>query len=213
MTTGIDGTRAAVRLHCRAADSISLRDALAHAPTAGAVALLSTPQAFVIATVRENSRCTTVDTDAPLDDVFEARVFTPDAELRWTATFTGTAGATGRAALLTENPALLPAGPFGEEVAVIEAVDTIGARYLLWGRPVPDDPAPDGWITLHTPRIGVLRVPAPASGTRPSPQERVQLAAREYVCTEPRHGNAYVAEERLLRLETTRPERRERPRG
>ncbi|MFF3409371.1 CRISPR-associated protein Csx19 [Streptomyces sp. NPDC002742] len=205
MITDTHGTRTSVQLYCRAADGIGLHDALARAPLAGAVALLSTPDTFVIATVRDDGRCATADADAHLGEVFEARVFVPDAELRWTATAPGS----GRAVLLAENPALLPADPFSEDVAALEAVDIIEARYLLWGRPVDHDPAPDGWTALHTPRIGTLRVPAP----RPAPDERMQLVAREYVATEPRHGNAYICEERLLYLEAARPERRGKPHG
>ncbi|MGC5234467.1 type III-D CRISPR-associated protein Csx19 [Streptomyces albogriseolus] len=189
----------------RAADGITLRDALAAAPVTGAVALLSTPAAYVVATVDDDHHCITPDKPAPLEEAFEARVFTPDSELRWTATGPGT----GRAVVLTEDPALLPAAPFTEEIEDLRAIDTVEARYLLWGRPVADDRAPVGWTTLHTPRIGTLRVPAP----RPGPQQRIRLAAREYVCAEARHGNAYVADERLLRLEATGPERRGRTDG
>ncbi|MGW4031658.1 type III-D CRISPR-associated protein Csx19 [Streptomyces sp. NPDC004838] len=202
---------AAVRLHSLAAEPVGFQDALAHARLAGAVALLSTPQAFVIATVHDDHRCSTADTPAgiPLDDVFEARVFTPHTELRWMATGTGS----GRAVILTEDDSPLPTGPFTEEITPLTAIDTIESRYLLWGRPLADDRAPDGWTTLHTPRIGVLHIPTPAGAPPLSASDRMQLVAREYVCAEPRHGNAYIAEERLLRLDVTGPRRREKADG
>lgn len=34
---------------------------------------------------------------------------------------------------------------------------------------------------------------------------RARLAARQYIAVEPEHGNAYVAEERLLRIEPYYP--------
>lgn len=194
------------RLHSRAAEPVSLKDALAHARLTGAVALLSTPRSFLIAAVRDGHRCTTPEEPAgtPLDDVFEARVFTPHTELRWIAT----GPSAGRAAVLTEDEAHLPTGPFTEDITPLTAIDTIESRYLLWGRPLATHPAPDGWTTLHTPRIGTLHIPTPAGTPPPGADDRMQLVAREYVCTEPRHGNAYIAEERLLRLETTGPKQK-----
>ncbi|MDT0616776.1 type III-D CRISPR-associated protein Csx19, partial [Streptomyces lancefieldiae] len=51
---------------------------------------------------------------------------------------------------------------------------------------------------LHTPRLGTLTVPHP----RPDADRRLRLVTRDYVTTDPRHGNAHVSEERLLRIET-----------
>lgn len=202
-------------LYCRAAPEVTLADALRAVSLPGALALLSEPTAFHLATVDQDGAVTTLDaqgrsprvTKTPPRDVFEARIFTPDAELRWFATPNG--HSPGRAALLTEEPSLLPRGPFTEDSAPLTAVETLPARYLLWGQPVvPDDPAPPGWATLFTARIGALRVPLPPGMPRPTGQQRLRLAAREYVCAEPPHGNASVAEERLLGLESAESEQR-----
>ncbi|MFF4652621.1 CRISPR-associated protein Csx19 [Streptomyces sp. NPDC001380] len=178
-------------LHGRSHPDTTLADALAAAGFTGAVALLSSPHEHVAARA-EGGRCSTPAADPyPLDAVFEARVFDEDRELRWLCTH----GIRGRAVLLAEDEALLP-GSFPERVPPLAAVGTLDAHYLLWGRPRLGG---DGWTALHTPQIGTLHVPCPA----PGPDRRLRLAAREYVCVEPRHGNAHVAEERLLRIEPT----------
>ncbi|KLL09963.1 type III-D CRISPR-associated protein Csx19 [Protofrankia coriariae] len=155
--------------------------------------------------------------------VFEARIFNRDAELRWLHERDGL----GTAVLLSESPALCqpPGWLFGEPdepsepdrpVAPLTAIDRIDNKYLLWGRPLrpygsqnpntsqaPDVPqsadAPSGpvWVRLAEARIGLLDVPVPRA---PHEDECVFLETVEYVTTEPEHGNAYVAEERLVGL-------------
>ena len=206
-------------LYCRAAPEITLAQALRAVPLPGALALLSAPTVFRMATLDQDGAVVTLPTgsrsvtvaEAPPRDVFEARVFTPHAELRWFATANG--HGPGRAALLTEEQDLLPDGPFSEETAPLAAIEPLPARYLLWGRPVADDRAPPGWTTLHTARIGTLRVPLPPGTPRPGAGQRLRLTGREYVRAQPPHGNACVAEERLTGLETARSERRGRTDG
>ncbi|CAM5253556.1 type III-D CRISPR-associated protein Csx19 [Streptomyces griseomycini] len=189
-------------LHSRAADGITLHDALAATGFTEAVALLSSPHEHAVVQVRAD-RCHTADgADYALGAVFEARAFDEDRELRWLCQ----AGSTGRAVLLTEDPGRLPpADVFPEPVADLEAIDTWLAHYLLWGHPLRGSAT---WTTLHTPQIGTLDVPFPyataaagRSDAETAERRRLRLAAREYVCVEPVHGNAYVGEERLLRIE------------
>ncbi|MBH5135221.1 TIGR03984 family CRISPR-associated protein [Streptomyces sp. HB-N217] len=181
-------------LYGRAHPATTLTDALARADFSDAVALLSAPHAHRVARV-QRGHCRTYD-DGPgfPEAVFEARVFDGRRELRWLCT----AGREGQAVLLGEDPALLPAG-FGDALPDLRAADTLPSYYLLWGTPQPATESAGPWTALRTPRIGTLHVPAPT----PPKGCRLRLVAREYVCVEPRHGNAHVAEERLLRIEPT----------
>lgn len=180
-------------LYGRGHPAITLEYALAGAGFADAVALLSAPHAYHVAQVRQG-RCHTHDADpAVLDAVFDARVFDEGKELRWL----NTTGTDGRAVLLTEDPDALPED-FGDPLPDLHAVDTLATTYVLWGSARPGT---GPWTTLHTPRIGTLHIPVPS----PRAGSRLRLVAREYVCVEARHGNAHIAEERLLRIEPAEP--------
>lgn len=176
-------------LYGQAADGISLAEAIRRAVAGRAVALLSSPARYEIAEVRDGL-CHGPQDPCPLDEVFEARLFSPELEVRWQHT----AGGLGRAVAVAERQDMLPA-QFGQALAPVEVVAVIPQRYLLWGKTIP--PRHPGWASLFSARVGVLPVPlsVPAGG------RRVCLTAREYVTVEPAHGNAYVAEERLLGLE------------
>lgn len=176
-------------LHGRAADGISLEEAVRHAVADHAVALLSTPGRYEIAQVRDGL-CYGPQAPCPLEEVFEARLFSPELEVRWQHTAAGL----GRAAALAERQDLLPAG-FGQVLAPLEAVAVIPQRYLLWGKTIPS--RHPGWASLYSARVGVLPVPLSVC----EDGGRVRLTACEYVAVESVHGNAYVAEERLLSLE------------
>lgn len=142
--------------------------------------------------------------EGPVDltGVFSARLFTPVAELRWLHTGTGH----GDAVLLTEtNPGN------GWPVTTFAVDHTIDGRYALWGRRVQHHPATGGWVRALEGRIGWLDVPAPARApvatpdNQPWPTEHLAIDYREYVTFDPRHGNAFVAEERLLAVVTAAP--------
>ncbi|GHJ35476.1 CRISPR-associated protein Csx19 [Streptomyces sp. TS71-3] len=186
-------------LHGRAADAVTLPDALVASGFTEAVAFLSAPHQHKVVHVH-GGRCHAADGEVhTLDAVFEARAFDEDKELRWLCQ----TGTTGRAVLLTEDPAELPdAAAFPEQLTPLTAHTTMKAHYLLWGRPLRGTST---WTTLHTPQIGTLDVPFPyptgAEGDDSADQQRLSLATREYVCVDSRHGNAYVGEERLLRIE------------
>lgn len=171
-----------------AATGVSLADALAAGQMDGGCALLTTPSAYHVATVA-GRECHTQAGPVDLSVVYEARAFTPDVELRWVEA--------GHAVLLAEDESLLP-GFFGERVEPVPAIDAIEGRYLLWGEV---EAVEAGWVTLASARIGTIAVPAAAVVPAVAPGSRVRLAAREYVVTEHEHGNAYVAEERLLGFE------------
>ncbi|MFG3384010.1 CRISPR-associated protein Csx19 [Streptomyces sp. NPDC047999] len=182
-------------LYGRARPATTLSDALTEAGLTDAVALLSAPHAYRVARVHQGDCRTYDDSPEPLEAVFDARVFDGQRELRWLCT----AGREGHAVLLGEDPAALPSG-FGETLPDLHAESTLPSYYLLWGHPQPaTGNGTAAWTALSTPRIGTLHVPVPP----PPPGCRLRLVAREYVCVEPRHGNAHVAEERLLRIEPT----------
>lgn len=185
-------------LYGRACPATPLAEALERAGFTEATALLCSPQDFRVTRFSQGRCRTHTGASAPLDTVFEARVFDGRRELRW-LTF---AGQDTHCVLLSEEPDALPT-EFGNPLPELHAHQTLPAHYLLWGTPTPKPiRTPDGdWTTLRTPRIGSLHVPAPP----PPDGQRLRLAAREYVCVEPRHGNAHVAEERLLRIEPAEP--------
>lgn len=154
----------------------------------GAVSMLYAPAQFAFARV-EGGRMR--GPGLPLDGVFEARVFTPDVELRWLAGPDG-----GRAAVLHERPGPALDGTWTAGFVGELAAPPMPATYLLWGRLQADrDGLADGWCWLAEARIGRMAVP------HPGVSERLVLAAREYVAIDGEHGNAYVVAERLLRIE------------
>lgn len=181
-------------LHAAAHPGLPLAEALATCVRASklaeATALLTAPSRYDIALVGADGGCRTPQGPAQLSEVYEARVFTADAELRWREE----PGAPGRAVLLTEEPALLPPEFPETDGLELEAVGTLTTHQLLWGQ------ATEGagkWTTLTGASV-TLRVPVQTTA-------RARLAARQYIAVEPEHGNAYVAEERLLRIEPYYP--------
>jgi len=184
-------------LYGGAATGVTLPRALREAGLAGGCALLTAPSAYHVTRIQEDG-CVTPAGPVDLSTVYEARAFTPQVELRWVEA--------GYAVLLTEDRSLLPAF-FGEPLEELPAVKTAEARYLVWGEaggPVSGgaEAAAPGWVTLRTARIGALTVPM-----APSPaHRRVRLTAREYIVADKAHGNAYVAEERLIGFEPYTPE-------
>lgn len=181
-----------VVLHAVSWRDISLGEALGHAAP-GSTALLATPRTYHIALVNASGHLETAKGSVRLQDVFEARFFDERAELRWVNIAEGR----GAAVLLTEDAAALPA-TFGERLPGIEATGTRAGAYLLWGRsagPV------NGWTTLSTERIGTIAIPAEIPA-----DQHAQVLTREYIAHDPNHGNAYIAEERLLRFDLATPE-------
>jgi CRISPR-associated protein (TIGR03984 family) len=179
-------------LQARAADGLTLGQAIQRAGFTAATAMLSTPTRHWLAAM-VGGVVTDRSGTADLGSVYEARIFDGDRELRWLNESAGQ----GRAALLAEDGAALPAG-FGAPLPAVPTLAVLDQRYLLWGQ--VEGSSERGWTTLYSPRIGPLDVPHPAE-----PGARLRLVVREYIAAEERHGNAYVADERLIRLESYHP--------
>jgi CRISPR-associated protein (TIGR03984 family) len=143
----------------------------------GRCALLYSPSRCVVASVADDGNLLS-PTAFRLDEVFEARVFGADAELRWLHT----GGGSGRAALVNER--------HGAETR--EVLDTKNGTYLVWGSGTGEQPMP-GWSVVSEARVGSIAVPVAdlAAGGR------VVLRYTEYLAPEDEHGNVAVIEERL----------------
>lgn len=176
-----------VVLHAVSWRDVRLDEALTHAAP-GSVALLSTPRTYHIALVSASGGVKTRKGSVRLEDVFEARFFDECAELRWV----NIADGRGTAVFLTEDAAVLPAGS-GERLPDVVATDTRTGAYLLWGRSAG---SVNGWTTLSSERIGTIDIPAEIPA-----EQHAHVVTREYIAQDPDHGNAYVAEERLLRFD------------
>ncbi|MEV5412900.1 CRISPR-associated protein Csx19 [Thermopolyspora sp. NPDC052614] len=176
-----------IKLFAATAENLPLPEALAEVP--GGCALLTSPSAYRVGLV-EDGRCLHPTGPMDVSAVYEARVFTEDLELRWVEP--------GHAVVLTEREDLIPAA-FADRIDPLEAEAVHETAYLVWGKATPFVP---GWTSLHSSRVGVITVPVAHTG-----RERVRLAAREYIAADKAHGNAYVAEERLLRFEPLSQER------
>ncbi len=162
---------------------------------AGGVALLSSPRSFVVATIEPGGACADADGPVGLADIFEARAFTADRELRWRRD-----GATGQAVVLGETVTGTDTervGGHGGEYDEVDGLEPVDVGYLLWGEPAPDSDQRTGWRTLSSARIGTIRVPGAWSDPPPL---RLSLHAREYLAVDETYGNAYVFEERLVAI-------------
>lgn len=159
---------------------------------AGAVGFVYTPDEAAF--VRVDDGAISRPGGACPDDVFEARVFTTDVELRWWHP-PDSAMNIGIAVVVSESDLALDAGewtPLGDAAG---PVGTLNNRYLLWGNARGDAAAP-GWSRLAEGRIGWLDVPldrAPAGA-------RVRLDTVEYVDVVDSYGNRDVVDERFVRL-------------
>lgn len=180
----------------RSKKPLSLSDAVSAYSTIleGAITLLYSPDSckflrlsnsefeYSSAKERENHR---------LSNVFEARIFTPECELRWLNRKDGK----GDAVLLTESPQSI--SEFEEEKKEIE--DALSQQYLLWGEPIlnPKD-IQAGWQRIAEARIGKLDIPLLEKLS--DKQQRICLKTREYIKILD-YGNCAVIEERLRKLE------------
>lgn len=142
-----------------------------------------------------------------VQSVFEARIFTSDAELRWLLA-PERAGHVGRACLLTERDGvdLSSCAPDGSEK--IQGLQRYPNRYLLWGRgwslSERRDEMAGGWSCLAEGRIGTLYVPL--AGVCAADQ-RVQMKTLEYLQTDSDYGNTHILAERLVELALFQPEK------
>ncbi|WP_019632759.1 type III-D CRISPR-associated protein Csx19 [Actinomadura atramentaria] len=170
-----------MKLHTASRDGASLADALA---VCDGIGFLATPWEHHVVRVR-GGRAFGVDGPVDLAAVYEGRVFNSVVEVRWLDPGDG-----GRASVLTDDVASLPAG---WDSADVETIDRVPGSYLVWGRAAG---VRDGWTALTAARIGTLHVPVeiPEGG-------RALIRTCEYVGRETKHGNAHVIDERLIAIE------------
>ena len=158
----------------------------------GAIALLYSPDSCQFLKLAGNEfHASNGNVASNLSHVFEARIFTPEYELRWLNRENGE----GDAVLLTEHQKSI--NGFQELRQPIEVV--LPQHYLLWGEPVLNSRnLQDGWQRLAEARIGKLDIPTDQPLDK---NEKVYLKTREYLKPVDDYGNFGVVEERLLALE------------
>lgn len=159
-----------------------------------AVGLLSTPERHLVVRLDGDTPVTPEGT-ADWSGVFSARLFGPDAELRWLHRRAGL----GDAVVVAEAAAPLP----GWRAERAEVEETLDGTYALWGQRFTPHPDAAGWCRAREGRLGHLDVPVwgplpePPTGEHGWPPEHLALVHREYVGFD-EHGNAAVVDERLL---------------
>ncbi|WP_448573217.1 type III-D CRISPR-associated protein Csx19 [Trichothermofontia sp.] len=123
-----------------------------------------------------------------LTEVFEARIFTQNCELRWVNCDSGM----GKAVVLSESEQAINQFTFLESIAC----ESLKQKYILWGQKAKKQPSQVGWQRLAEARIGKLDVPIDSKV-----EDRVYLKTHEYLAAVDNYGNFAVIEERLLGLE------------
>ncbi len=185
-------------IHSR--ERVSLPDALAEfAKTGGeAVGLLYSPRSCDFATMSEGQPKGSDGRPVDLSAVYEARVFSKDAELRWLND--PTQEQRHRAVILTEQDRPSEEGA-GKERSRCLSSRCSTRTYLLWGMGTEAKPygrrvEPAG----HCRVSAALAVPIGGAARNNPRQLCVLLHTLEYL-TESEYGNVVVADERLCRLE------------
>jgi CRISPR-associated protein (TIGR03984 family) len=179
-------------LYGRSAPSIQLAKALsscsAHFSDV-AIGLFYSPSACRIGKVCVG--VVTDETDVVLDltQVFEARIFNAQGELRWL----NRSGGQGQAVLLAEQPI---EQYLTEPIEPIQAIEVIDSQYLLWGEGTGSKPIAEHWSYLSAARIGKVAVPIDGVNRK----DRVKLLFCEYLGEWDDQGNIVVLEERLIGL-------------
>lgn len=182
------------QLHVMTRQPCSLADAMAEARAQlgdTVYALLYKPNACILGVVDRDCQVTDSSGNVSLDQVFEARVFSAAAELRWLKD-PGGAGE-GRAVLVSGDPLTVLDG---WQSSATDLVGAIEQTYLLWGKWEEAAGLPEGWSRLSTAQVGRLDVPV----GNVNAEERVVLKAVEYLATT-KHGNVIVVDERLTGME------------
>jgi len=192
-------------LYARAGNNISFQEALKNCSGIllehPAIALLYTPSWCGFAQVGEAANLILSQRHGEgfdPDPVFEARVFSEVAELRWLKNWPNE----GRAALISEQDI---SGYLDQPAGTYTSDNCLDQRYLLWGEGIEaaNDALPDRWSRLAMARVGTIDVPYPLDGREvvTGKGERLQLLTREYLDVIDDFGNVAVVEERLLKLE------------
>lgn len=193
------------KLHVWTRENIRLQDALSGfaGVTSQATVLLSDPHAYRIGILEPNAVRGTADSVHDLSHVFEARAVHDEGELRWRQD-AASPGRLGRACILSERDDLRLETEW-VRATPIAAIDRMACTYLLAGGQYAPATDADGWLTSSDLRVAAITVPAAAQGPC-----RLQLVGYEYVALDANHGNAFVAAERLCRIEAVIPSRRTR---
>jgi CRISPR-associated protein (TIGR03984 family) len=165
----------------------------------GAVALLYSPRSCELTALASGELRSSEGRPVDLSAVFEARVFSKDAELRW-LNDPGHARR-HRAVILAEQDCSASLGDSWSKKS-IDIIDTLDQTYLLWGEGT-GKAMPPGWSQLGAARIGALLIPLAGVGKK----QRVLLETREYFEEEQEHGNVLVRDERLCGLKLEEVER------
>lgn len=184
-------------LHGRTSNDITLSEALKSCAAilsndSLGIALIYAPTCCHFAKVKSDGTLNDVN-EQPLntEDIFEARVFHKNAELRWLNNLNGK----GRAVLISELNISI-SQYLQSYIPELAALDTITQKYILWGEGVKTS-SPPGWGKLAKSRIGSIYVPI----TGLTANKRVYLTAVEYLKADEEYGNVSVVEERLIGLE------------
>jgi CRISPR-associated protein (TIGR03984 family) len=149
---------------------------------------VSTPTQHVVATATAGRLTIPGVPGWPLPaSCFQLVAFTREMELRWLADHHQ-----GRAVWRAEQPELLPHPATG----TTRFDDRLVQRAVLWGEPA--GAGPDGFSTWTSARIGTATYPCPPGA---GPHHRAVLDYAEYVTVD-QHGNAAVADHRLLAIST-----------
>jgi len=184
-----------VRLYIYTCDRLSLSEAVsAFAKVIGterAAALVYSPRRCELASFSGGTFHGPDGQGVETEDIFEARVFSETAELRWLND--PSPEQCHRAVIVSEHEQPpLDGWQMEKQEGVIEKIEQ---TYLLWGEGTGRQMS-NGWSELATARIGRLPVPVGNVGKN----QRVLLHSVEYV-VEADQGNAMIFDERLVRLE------------
>lgn len=185
-------TQATTLYRYRAEQTLTLSDAITVCQSSleGAIALLYSPQACELGRLVSDSSLQGVDDQSiELSDVFEARIFNENCELRWLNCINGS----GNTALISEIEQTV-AGFNSVEPKTCEALTQC---YLLWGERATE-PNSEGWQRLAEARIGKMDIPLNESFTQ---EQRIYLKTQEYLAVADHYGNVAVIEERLEKLQ------------
>jgi CRISPR-associated protein (TIGR03984 family) len=192
-------------LYARAGNNISFQEALKRCagilPGHPAIALLYTPSWCGFAQVKVDASLVLPKRNGKgfdRESLFEARVFSEAAELRWLKDWPNE----GRAALISEQDI---SGYLDRPAGTYSSDNCLNQTYLLWGEGIEaaNEALPDRWSRLAVARIGTIDVPYPLDQRElvTGKGERIQLLTREYLDVIDDFGNVAVVEERLLKLE------------
>lgn len=147
-----------------------------------------------------------------LEQVFEARLFHPTAEVRWLRD--PYSNGLGRAVYLMDKEHQNQTAFTGKgwQTQTLGGLVPQDNQYMLWGEHWETDDSTAGWSALATTRIGKLPVPLPNL----TKNQRVCLKTVEYVgfschadgrlTLAGEYGNQVVVEERWLTLEPFSPQ-------